>query len=109
MTPQELVASLDSTRRRELEQITRVQATAWPTVILCVILVTGVAASDVLALTGVIPLWAGLIANSLLGYLAFSVAHDAIQDATVPGRQPQQCAAPASAAQKRSTKIGMGP
>lgn len=45
------------------------------------ILVTGVATSDVLALTGVIPLWAGLIANSLLGYLAFSVAHDAIHRA----------------------------
>lgn len=81
MTPQELVAGLDSTRRRELDAITRMHATAWPTVALCVILVTGVATTDVLALTGVIPLWAGLIANSLLGYLAFSVAHDAIHRA----------------------------
>lgn len=81
MTPQELVAALDPTRRRELDAITRMHGTAWPTVALCVILVTGVATSDVLALTGVIPLWAGLVANSLLGYLAFSVAHDAIHRA----------------------------
>ena len=81
MTPQELVARLDDARRRELDQITRIQGTAWPTVAMCAVLVLGVAATDVLAVRGAIPLWAGLMANTFFGYLAFSVAHDAIHRA----------------------------
>lgn len=81
MTPRELAASLDSTRRRELDALTRLRGTAWPTVALCAVLVVGVAGSDLLALSGAIPLWLGMIINTLVGYLAFSVVHDAIHRA----------------------------
>jgi len=37
--------------------------------------------SDVLAFMGLIPLWVGMITNSLIGYFAFTVVHDSIHRA----------------------------
>ncbi|MGH8460386.1 MAG: fatty acid desaturase family protein [Stenotrophobium sp.] len=63
------------------QKLTRAPALSWPTFILWII-VTGVyVGSDVLAVRGDIPLWLGMIVNSLIGYLAFSVVHDSIHRA----------------------------
>lgn len=81
MTPQELTARLDFARRAELERLTRMRGTSWPAVGLCALLVAGIVASDALAVLGAIPLWLGMLANTVIGYLAFSVVHDAIHRA----------------------------
>ncbi|HKY91847.1 MAG TPA: fatty acid desaturase, partial [Nevskiaceae bacterium] len=71
-------ASLDPARRARFESLTRTPRVAWPTVAIWVAVMTTYLGSDVLAVLGVIPLWAGMIANSVIGYLAFTVTHDAI-------------------------------
>lgn len=71
-------AHLTPDQKALFQRLTRAPKIAWVTVAMCAALAIGVTGSDVLAVSGVIPLWVGLITNSVIGYLAFSVVHDAI-------------------------------
>jgi ring-1,2-phenylacetyl-CoA epoxidase subunit PaaE len=59
-----------------------VPAVAWPTIALLVGTATVLALSCWLALSGVWPLWAGVLPNAVCSYLMFTVAHDATHSAT---------------------------
>lgn len=75
------IASLDPQRKARFQSLTRAPLLSWPTFFLWLLVMTIYLGSDVLAVLGRIPLWAGMIANSLIGYLAFSVTHDSIHRA----------------------------
>ncbi|MCK5769947.1 fatty acid desaturase [Algiphilus sp.] len=81
MKPEDIRRHLDPAQRRELARLSRVRGVAVPTLMLAVAVVVGTVTVDALALTGALPLWGGALLNSLLGYFAFSVAHDAIHRA----------------------------
>jgi fatty acid desaturase len=68
----------DADQKALFQQLTHAPKIAWITVAMCATLAIGVIGTDVLAVNAVIPLWAGLAINSVIGYLAFSVVHDAI-------------------------------
>lgn len=74
-------AHLDASQKARFQQLTRAPKVAWVTVTMCAALLIGTVGTDVLALRGTIPLWTGLVINSVIGYLAFSVVHDAIHRA----------------------------
>ncbi|SEQ85772.1 Fatty acid desaturase [Solimonas aquatica] len=57
-------------------EMTRAPGFAWPTAILFVASMAGIATSSYFALAGRIPLWAGTILNGLSIYFLFSVVHD---------------------------------
>jgi fatty acid desaturase len=78
MNHQVSTAHLDATQKALFQQLTRAPKVAWVTVGLCATLVVVTLTIDTLAVRGVMPLWMGLILNSVVGYLAFSVVHDAI-------------------------------
>jgi len=71
-------AHLSTEQKALFQQLTRAPKVAWITVSMCAALAVGVISSDVLAVAGLIPLWLGMVLNSVIGYLAFSVVHDAI-------------------------------
>ncbi len=50
---------------------------AWPTVVLSFLCFSGFAAMSVAAALGYVPIWAALIANSLIGYVVFTPLHEA--------------------------------
>ena len=50
---------------------------AWPTVALFLLCVCGFAGMSVAYAAGVVPLWAALISNCLVGYMAFTLLHEA--------------------------------
>lgn len=50
---------------------------AWPTVVLCLVLVAGYSAVIVGWATGVAPLWAGFVVNAAITYAFYTVHHDA--------------------------------
>jgi fatty acid desaturase len=72
------LAALDPARRSRFAALTRTPAVAWPTIAIWAVVMTTYVGSDVLAVRGLIPLWIGMLANSVIGYLAFTVTHDAI-------------------------------
>jgi fatty acid desaturase len=72
------LSALDPARRARFERLTRTPTVAWPTVVIWMLVMTTYIGSDVLAVLGIIPLWAAMLANSVIGYLAFTVTHDAI-------------------------------
>jgi beta-carotene hydroxylase len=75
------VAGLSAQDQASFKRLTRAPAVAWPTVALW-LLVTGVfIVSDTLAVTGHLPLWAGMLVNGAFGYFGFSVVHDSIHRA----------------------------
>ncbi len=74
-------AHLDPQQKALFQQLTRAPKLARVTVGMCATLLVGTIGTDVLALRGAIPLWLGLVINSVIGYLAFSVVHDAIHRA----------------------------
>ena len=78
MSPPISIAHLSTEEKALFQSLTRAPKLAWVTVSMCLALAVGVIGSDVLAVAGLIPLWAGLLANSVIGYLAFSVVHDSI-------------------------------
>lgn len=84
---QDLAARMRPEQQQQLRRLTRVQHIAWPTVTMFGVLVVGIITSDVLAVVGVIPLWLGMLINSVVGYLAFSVVHDAIHRSVSSNRQ----------------------
>jgi len=75
------LSSLGPAEKARFQALTRAPALSWPTFALWLLVMTVYLGSDVLAVLGRIPLWAGMIANSLIGYLAFSVIHDSIHRA----------------------------
>jgi fatty acid desaturase len=75
------LSSLGPEEKARFQALTRAPALSWPTFALWLLVMTVYLGSDVLAVLGRIPLWAGMIANSLIGYLAFSVIHDSIHRA----------------------------
>lgn len=73
--------TLSETRKRELDRLTRAPAVAWPTVTMCAILVSTYAAVYYLGFTGQLSLWIGMLINTIVGYLSFSINHDALHRA----------------------------
>ena len=72
------LAYLDAAAQQEFRALTQAPRVAWPTVTMWLILTVTFLAMYVLCGTGQLPLWIGTIANTVIGYLAFSVAHDSI-------------------------------
>jgi beta-carotene hydroxylase len=73
--------ALTPEERREFKRLTRAPPVAWPTVILFVLLAVTYVSVYWFGGTGVIPLWVGTLLNTVVGYVAFSVAHDSIHRA----------------------------
>lgn len=71
-------AGLSAAQRRELERLTHRAAVAWPTVAVWVAVLGTFIVSDVVSVMGIIPLWGGMLINSLVGYYAFTVVHDGV-------------------------------
>jgi len=69
---------LDAASRERFRALTQAPRIAWPTLAMWVLLSVGFVSIYVLCGTGRLPLWVGTISNTVVGYLAFSVAHDAI-------------------------------
>jgi len=65
----------------ELRSLTQAPPLAMPTVSIFFCAVAGIIASDLLALSGALPLWLACLFNSLAGYCLFSVVHDSIHRA----------------------------
>jgi fatty acid desaturase len=72
------LSHLGPEQKAEFQRLTRAPRLSVITTGLCVLLVVTYLGSYTLAGTGVIPLWAGMLLNTLVGYTAFSVGHDAI-------------------------------
>ena len=69
---------MDPAQRTELERRFAVPGgIAWPTLGLAVGVGLAYGCSFILALRGAVPLWAAMVAHTLLGYLAFTPAHEA--------------------------------
>jgi len=75
------LTGLDEARRARFRELTSAPDIAWPTVILCGVLVVTYIAVYALAGSGLMPLWAGMLVNAVVGYVSFSVAHDSIHRA----------------------------
>jgi fatty acid desaturase len=67
--------------KRRFRQLTSAPRVAWPTVALCALLVLTYPSVYWFCGTGQWPLWLGTLLNTVVGYVAFSVAHDAIHRA----------------------------
>src|ERR1700741_3413859 len=72
------IESLSPERRARFRALTATPARAWPALALWALVMTVYVGSDVLAFAGRMPLWLGMCANSVIGYLAFTVTHDSI-------------------------------
>jgi beta-carotene hydroxylase len=75
------LASLTTEQQARFKSLTRTPVLAWPTFCMWIVLMLTFFASDYLAVTRHIPLWLGMLINSVVGYLAFSVVHDSIHRA----------------------------
>ncbi|WP_293389534.1 fatty acid desaturase [Nevskia sp.] len=75
------LTSLSPEQKAEFNRLTRAPDVAWPTVALWVLVVGVYLSSYVLAGIGIIPLWWGMVINSVIGYFAFSIVHDSIHRA----------------------------
>lgn len=76
--------SLDSLAPADLahfKALTTTPRLSWPVFSLWLMVMTVYIGTDVLAFMGLVPLWAGMIVNSLIGYYAFTVTHDSIHRA----------------------------
>lgn len=72
------LAHLSAEQKTQFKRLTTTPKLSWPTFWLWVLVTVVYVGSDVLAVLGHIPLWVGMVVNSVIGYLAFSVVHDAI-------------------------------
>lgn len=72
------LTELTPAQRDRLRALTSTPSVAWPTVILWVLVVGIYVSTYVLAFAELLPLWTGMIVNSVIGYLAFSIVHDSI-------------------------------
>lgn len=64
--------------KARLKKLTSPPRLSLPTVAMCAILVVVYVLIYTFGFAGVLPLWIGMLVNALVGYLAFSVAHDSI-------------------------------
>jgi beta-carotene hydroxylase len=72
---------LTPAERTRFKTLTSAPPLGWLTLALWVLLNAAFLCSDTLGVTGRIPLWVGMLVNSLVGYVAFSVVHDSIHRA----------------------------
>ncbi|MEC9357975.1 MAG: fatty acid desaturase [Pseudomonadota bacterium] len=75
------LSGLDPQRKAQFRALTSAPDVAWPTVILCGILVVSYVSVYASAGLGLMPLWVGMLINAAVGYVSFSVAHDSIHRA----------------------------
>jgi beta-carotene hydroxylase len=75
------LSTLDAARKAQFRKLTTAPELAWPTVLLCALLVVTFASTYWFCGTGQLPLWVGTLLNSLVGYASFSVIHDSIHRA----------------------------
>ena len=75
------LSGLSPEQKAEFTRLTQAPAYAWPTIRLWVVVVGVYLSSYALAGIGLIPLWVGMVINSLIGYFAFSIVHDSIHRA----------------------------
>ena len=73
--------ALSARQRARFKQLTSAPVISWPTAISWVLLTVTFACTYWFCGTGRAPLWLGLLANSLVGYVSFSVIHDSIHRA----------------------------
>lgn len=71
------VSAFPNSSNEHFEQLRKAPTLAAPTAILFVASMVGIAMVWYFAVTDVIPLWVGAIANGVITYLLFSVIHDA--------------------------------
>lgn len=69
---------LSADQQLRFDALTRPPPISWPTVWLTLICATLIWGSDVLGISGVLPLWACALINAAGGYFMFSAVHDAI-------------------------------
>jgi len=70
--------ALSPEQKALFRQLTSAPPVSWPTVTLCLTLLVTFVSVYALCGSGVLPLWVGTLANSIVGYVAFSVGHDSI-------------------------------
>jgi beta-carotene hydroxylase len=68
-------------QRSHFKALTSTPAIAWPTVAMWVGLTAAFLSCDILGASGRMPLWLGMLVNSVVGYAAFSVVHDSLHRA----------------------------
>jgi beta-carotene hydroxylase len=76
--PSDIAASLDPPRRAQLKALTTAPRVAWPTLATWARMTGLYVSSTVLGVRGDIPLWLGMLVNSAVGYLTFTIIHDAL-------------------------------
>jgi len=69
---------LDAGSRARFKELTQAPRLAWPTMVMWILLTASFLSVYALCGTGHAPLWVGTLCNTVVGYLAFSVAHDSI-------------------------------
>ncbi|CAA0110631.1 Uncharacterised protein [Zhongshania aliphaticivorans] len=72
------IDTLNDENKARLKVLTSPPALSKPTAIMCVVLVSVYLTVYVTGFAGILPLWLGMLINAVVGYLAFSVAHDSI-------------------------------
>jgi beta-carotene hydroxylase len=72
---------LSGEQRAEFKRLTSTPTYSWPTIVMSVALVLSYAMTYALCGSGQWPLWLGTVLNSVVGYVSFSVIHDAIHRA----------------------------
>ncbi len=76
--PKAIENSLDPERKARLKELTSTPLIGMPSIMVWLATVTIYLSSMTAAVMGVIPLWAGLIINSTIGYLTFTIIHDSL-------------------------------
>ncbi len=76
--PNEIADSLSLEDRTAFKKLINVQTVAWPTVVTWLLMSLVYLGSIAAAVTGMIPLWVGMLINGGVGYLAFTVGHDGV-------------------------------
>lgn len=72
---------LTPAQREQFKQLTRAPKVARPTATMCVVLTLCFIGTYVVCGAGLLPLWVGMLVNTVIGYMAFSVGHDAVHRA----------------------------
>jgi fatty acid desaturase len=70
-----------SEQKAQFKSLTGAPKIAWLTLSLWILLNVAFFSSDFLGVSGRLSLWAGMLINSFVGYLAFSVVHDSVHRA----------------------------
>lgn len=76
--PDLVIENLPEADQAEFKRLTRAPRLSWPTVLMLAALTLTFVPMYVLCVSGLIPLWIGAMVNSVVGYMGFSIVHDAI-------------------------------